>query len=394
MIITSFSIFERIAEWEVRNPMQLQLPKKTLIKIKQDLKKIGKLSSGEVKLTSNQALLIQDIQEKTYSLNKNNITRTKAYLDFYNQHPEIHWAFLGHMVSRNGGWNMTDLKGGLLSRLLSPKEAESFFAFLERGNWLIFQDVYPQFLLYQESIKRNQNLFYLLSQFHVSVFMEVIWSYFWEYRDTEILTNSQIINEQNYLEIRILRNPIYKKAIFGSIEYKLQDMLSMNHILFPYIYQDKLVLVGQTLHHFESLHERILLGKRLYSILFGNQSRLKMIENWANTNPHTGSRKDYWPQIFNDVDEGFPGSIWKPKLKSCQLLPGATKIYSPKLEFAWKNVNHSPAEIEDWYNNWKIIHYLIEENEKVEDKIEEDYCKTLERLELAANAKKAISHFY
>ena len=69
------------------------------------------------------------------------------------------------MVSRNGGWNMTDLKGGLLSRLLTKKEVESFFTFLERGNWLIFQDAYPQFLVYEESKKRGKNLFYLLSSF-------------------------------------------------------------------------------------------------------------------------------------------------------------------------------------------------------------------------------------
>lgn len=45
------------------------------------------------------------------------------------------------MVSRNGGWNMTDLKGELLSHLLSESEQNDFFQFLERGNWLIFQDV-------------------------------------------------------------------------------------------------------------------------------------------------------------------------------------------------------------------------------------------------------------
>lgn len=54
---------------------------------------------------------LNKIKRTTHSLNKNNVTRTKAYIDFYKRHPEIHWAFLGHMVSRNGGWNMTDLKG-------------------------------------------------------------------------------------------------------------------------------------------------------------------------------------------------------------------------------------------------------------------------------------------
>ncbi len=87
------------------------------------------------------------------------MTRTRAYYQFYKRYPEIHWALLGHMVSRNGGWNMTDLKGDLYTKLLSEKDQFTFFSFLERGNWLIFQDVYPQFLLYEQSVKKSKNLF-------------------------------------------------------------------------------------------------------------------------------------------------------------------------------------------------------------------------------------------
>lgn len=114
---------------------------------------------NESDLTIEERKLIQQILIQTEIKNQNNITRTKSYLDVYLRHPEIHWAFLGHMVSRNGGWNMTDLKGDLLSHLLTEQEQQFFFSFLERGNWLIFQDIYPQFLLYEESIKRNKPLF-------------------------------------------------------------------------------------------------------------------------------------------------------------------------------------------------------------------------------------------
>ncbi len=112
--------------------------------------------------------LLQMIRLKTKQLNVNNVTRTKAYLDFYIFRPEIHWAFLGHMVSRNGGWNMTDLKGEFLSRLMNEQSKQDFFSFLERGNWLIFQDAYPQFLLYEESLFQSRNLFYLLPYLNVS----------------------------------------------------------------------------------------------------------------------------------------------------------------------------------------------------------------------------------
>ncbi|MBM4763298.1 DUF2515 family protein [Bacillus sp. B15-48] len=82
----------------------------------------------------------------------------------------------------------------------------------------------------------------------------------------------------------------YKKHVLSSLEFKLQELLAMNHILFPYIKDGRTKLVGETLHHFESLHERILLGKRLYALLFGDQLFRKQIEDWANKNPHTGSR--------------------------------------------------------------------------------------------------------
>nr|WP_309099505.1 DUF2515 domain-containing protein [Fredinandcohnia onubensis] len=335
--------------------------------------------------------LIQRIHAITGSLNLNNITRTKAYLDFYHDHPEIHWAFLGHMVSRNGGWNMTDLKGGQLSRLLTQKEAESYFSFLERGNWLIFQDAFPQFLLYEASKRYQRNLFYLLPHFHVSMFMETMWNYFWVKQDTYLLTMALIINEQSYLEKRIISNTTYKKEVLDTLEFKLQDLFDLNHILFPFEEKGKIHLIGQTLHQFKSVRERILLGKRLYSILFSDKKTLKQVEMWANKVPHTGSRKDYWPHIFNQVDEGLPGTILKSRVRSCELTKGSPRIYSPRLELVWKNRKHKPVEIGDWYKDWEVIHYLTDDNENVDGEIQNEYCKTLEKFELAAIAKKAIS---
>ncbi len=320
--------------------------------------------------------------------NVNNITRTRAYLDFYLRHPEIHWAFLGHMVSRNGGWNMTDLKGDFLTRLLSKKEQNSFFNFLERGNWLIFQDVYPQFLLYEESLKFNKPLFYLLSDLNVSIFMETIWNHFWKTHDTYIHCIALVVNEQSYLEKRVIQNSQYKKEVLNKFEFFLQDLLSFNHILFPYAGGK---LKGQTVHQFESLHERILLGKRLYSVLFRNQDFYKQILEWAKRNPHTGSRKDYWPHIFNNVNEGIPGFNYPIRLKSCRLRKGARRIYSPSLENAWKNVSQEQAEKGDWFEDLRIVDYLEVSHEIIDGEIWNEYCKTLERLEIAALAKKTIN---
>jgi hypothetical protein len=352
----------------------------------------SKVGRSQIHLTKEDEELIEKIKKKTEKLNLNNITRTKAYFDFFCLYPEIHWAFLGHMVSRNGGWNMTDLKGEPISGLMDQNAKQAFFSFLERGNWLIFQDAYPQFLLYEESLKRKKNLFYLLPLFNVSVFMETIWNDFWRNGNCSILTIALVINEQSYLEKRVIQNSFFKKTVFDTIEFKLQELLAFTHIIFPYDQQKETKVVGQTLQHFGSLHERILLGKRLYSLLFSREDLFKNAVNWAKTHPHTGSRKDYWPHLFNSVKEELPSVSYKRRLKDCQLREGAWRLYSPKLEFAWKNVDHVPAETGDWFKDWRIIHYFFENEENVIGEICREYCEALEKIELAAIAKKAIFH--
>lgn len=380
-----------LMDWLKKSPVPsiLQIKKELKKKIKQT-NKLPDLSE----LPEKDRLLIGHIQEQTERLNLNNITRTMAYYEFYMRHPEVEWAFLGHMVSRNGGWNMTDLRGDLLSRLLSETEQHDFFQFLERGNWLIFQDAYPQFLLYEESLRRAVSLFYLLPYFRVSAFMEVMWNHFWTSGDRYLLTIALIINEQSYLEQRIIQNRLYQHLILETIGFKLQDLLRLNQIVFPCGRLSDgtgpVGLIGETLHRFGSLHERIMLGKRLYSLLFGQPGVLQDVVSWAERHPHTGSRKDYWPHLFNDVNEAMPEFTYKKRIDQCQLKPGARRLYSPKLQHAWKNVEQEAAEPGDWLNDWKIITYFIKPEEHAGGGINNEYCQTLEKIELAVMAKTAI----
>ncbi|WP_027409036.1 DUF2515 family protein [Anoxybacteroides tepidamans] len=362
-----------------------------LLAIQKELTKKGNNTVKEADIPADERQLVRRIRVRTQNNNVNNVTRTAAYLHFYKRHPEIHWAFLGHMVSRNGGWNMTDLKGEWLASLLSEEEQRSFFAFLERGNWLIFQDIYPQFLLYEESKKRAKPLFHLLSLFGVSTFMETIWNDFWRRNDRYTLAIALVINEQSYLEKRVIQHPVFQKTVFEAFEFKLQDLLSLNHILFPYEdEQGNTVLIGETVHHFQSLHERILLGKRLYALLFQNNETLEKAVRWASLHPHTGTRKDYWPHLFNDVRETLPGQPYRQRIKNCRIEPGAPRIYSPPLIYAWKNVQHEEAESGDWYTDPKVVEYLVETSEQSDGEIAHAYCKTLEKLELATVAKNTF----
>ncbi len=368
----------------------------SLLDVKNELKKKSKNKQTSVKmsqLTEEETMLIYEIKELTRQLNKNNITRTRAYYHFYLRYPEIQWALLGHMVSRNGGWSMTDLKVELYTRLLSEKDQFTFFSFLERGNWLIFQDVYPQFLLYEQSIKKSKNMFHLLPLLNVSTFMETMWNHFWRTGNQYTLAIAIIINEQSYLEKRVIQNALFKKKILNSVGFKFFDFFRFNHILFPF-YEDhtkqKILLFGDTITHFTSLHERILLGKRLYSLLFRNESTLLKVINWAYDHPHTGSRRDYWPHLFSDINESLSRDFYKRRTKKCKLRKDANRLYSPSLIYAWKDFNHKEAEKGDWFDDWYIVDYLIDKGENTNGEIYDEYCKTLEKIELAILAKKNV----
>ncbi|MCU5304761.1 DUF2515 domain-containing protein [Bacillus toyonensis] len=367
----------------------------SLFDVKNELKQKSKLIHSDTMytLTKEEQFIINNIKIQTEQLNKNNVTRTRAYYQFYIRYPEIHWALLGHMVSRNGGWNMTDLKGDLYTKLLSEKDQITFFSFLERGNWLIFQDVYPQFLLYEQSVKKAKKLFHLLPHLNVSTFMETMWNDFWKTGNKKTLAIATIINEQNYLEKRVIQNAHFQKTVLNSIGFKLFDFFQFNHILFPFYENNtnqKTLLIGDTMKHFTSLHERILIGKRLYSLLFRDTHILSQIIYWAEHHPHTGSRKDYWPHLFSSVNESFSREFYKRRIKKCQLRSGAYRIYSPALIYAWRDMKHEEVESEDWFTDWQVVNYLVDKGENMNGKITEDYCKTLEKIELAILAKKNV----
>ncbi|RDU37177.1 DUF2515 domain-containing protein [Neobacillus piezotolerans] len=362
--------------------------------VKKELKKkMKKESSGLLPfLSENDKQCIHLIREQTRQLNQNNVTRTQAYFQFYLQHPEIHWALLGHMVSRNVGWNMTDLKGELLTKLLPEKDQKAIFFFLERGSWLIFQDVFPQFLVYDLSLRRGRDMFHLLPFLHTSTFMETMWRYFWRSGDSYTLAIGTVINEQSYLEKRLIQNTHFQNTVTGTVSFKMYDFLRLNNILFPYCLgekREKASLTGATSRYFTSLHERILFGKELYSLLFQRERILEGVLKWTLEHPHTGSRKDYWPDLFNDVKESSPRSIYKRRVKNCELRKGAERLYSPPLKYAWPNIPHEDATSGDWYEDWHVLDYIHKEV-SLDGEILSNYCKTLETIELAVMAKEAI----
>lgn len=221
--------------------------------------------------------------------NKDNISRTHHYLKYYSLHPEIGWSFLASMVSRNAGWNMCDLYGPVFSKLLDELLRKRLLLTYERANWLIFRDAYPQLLLYHYSTRLSRSLFHLFKHFHISSFMEDEWKRYWNHRDGKRLMYSLIINEQHVIHRPVIEHPLYKKRVFVTPLFFLQELLHMNCVIFPTLGGE---LYGSSVVHFRNVVKRIELGKKLAAILF-HDDLYPLFIKFALHSEHTGSRADY-----------------------------------------------------------------------------------------------------
>jgi hypothetical protein len=295
--------------------------------------------------------LAADIRRKTAENNRNNVTRTAAYLDFYKRHPEMHWALLAHLVSRNGGWNMTDLRGEWLPRIMDEPEIQSFFWFLERSNWLIFYDAYAQLLLYEEMKRTRSDLTRLLPLLGVSRFMAPLWREFLEQPNSVRLTRGLIVNEQQYIEQRVVRRPYFREHVLETFAFLAQSVLSLDQVLLPYKASptdNRLSIVGVVVHNFASVKQRIVIGKALYGLLYRDPARFRSIADWALAIPHTGSRADYWPHQFSPVKQAGDGTS-REGINEPERMPNRPPWYSPVLASAWPDMDHPPADGVDWF---------------------------------------------
>ncbi|WP_052476106.1 DUF2515 family protein [Cohnella kolymensis] len=310
-------------------------------------------------LSAHEKELCTRILAETAEFNRNNVTRTSAYWRFYEAHLELHWSFLAHMVSRNGGWNMTDLKGQWTPQVMDGPSLESIFKLLEACNALIFGDAYPQLLLYSESRRTGRPLWHLLPQFGVSRFMQPFWNRFWIDRNPVPLTVALIINEQNVIQGRVVADPYYRNRVFDTVSFRSQPILQLNQVVVPLRgggdsgNRSSRRLAGRVLEDFTNLSERIEFGKSLYAMLFGYPAVLQSAHAFALQVPHTGSRADYWPSRFSKVrrqqKDGSPATEHAALDKLW---------FSPPLAEAWPDRPLSPVSEGDWFDSLDILSHL------------------------------------
>ena len=273
--------------------------------------------------------LIAIINNITRKWNKDNISRTKAYLHFYRRHPEVQWAFLASMVSRNAGWNMCDLESPLYKRALDRHYRQALFMAYEKANYLIFQDAFPQLMLYHYSTYLKSNLFHYMRIFSVSSFMEAEWNRFWKLRDKRRLMQSLIINEQNLIQEPVIKDCFLKEEVFGSKLFSIQDRLGLNMVVFPARTGD---LYGAPVRKFRRLDARIHFGARLADILF-SPGLYPSFSDFAAATEHTGSRNDY--ETYMDIGNGTASS-------------------TPFLRLVYPAINHPVYRLGKWDERRRI----------------------------------------
>lgn len=267
--------------------------------------------------------IINSINRLTVKNNADNISRTVAYQDYFFRMKEIEWSFLAGMVSRNAGYNMTDLENSRFKNGIDKKQRNRLFITYERSNWIIFSDAFPQLLLFEYSIKLKKPLFYLLKYFSVSIFMEIEWEKYWTDRKKERLVYALIINEQNMIEHPVIQDAYFKSNVFDTISYKLQEQLRLTHVIFPTLTGE---LYGMSIFNFQELGNRIKIGKQLYSILF-LQSLNELFFEYALKVPHSGSRNDY------------------------EQIVGISNSNNPKLREVYPIIPHKRTKNDDWFMN-------------------------------------------
>lgn len=302
---------------------------------------------------------VKRIRRETDVWNRNNVTRTQGYWNVFRECPELHWALLAHMVSRNGGWSMTDLKGEWLPRLLKSDALRLHFALLETANALIFRDAYPQLKLYAESRRRGFPLFGLLPAFGVSAFMPPFWELFWETGDTALLTVALIVNEQQMIQAPVVENPVFRGGVLETIPFRSLPLTQLNQVVFPVYAEGRrkrqhqaLRLAGLVLENFRNVGERIRFGKSLYGMLFGYPRVLSGVTAFALKTPHTGSRADYWPERFRAAPSRNGGAAPNESFSTVD------RWYSPPLEIAWPDRPLPEAPETDWFTDRSMLNDL------------------------------------
>lgn len=300
----------------------------------------------------------------------NNPRRTNYYFGFWKKHPELGWALLANLISRNTGWQMSDVirasrlaPYGMKILGFSPAHYQALFVFLEMGNFLIFHDAFPQLEAYawaKRYPEYSTELFETLAEkpyFSVDPFMILEWKRFfskaqannwfpnwWQEPDVQRHSFALIINEQNQIHDRLVNDPhhrylgLFMSWVMEQIFLSATE-LGFTKLCFPVATSETnptpdSVLI-YTLNGFKEYDRRVQIGRDLYVGLFGEEQRRKLVIAWANAHPYLrGTRAEYNPHNFSvSPTNFFQAKKYSPPLVPWQGQPPAWPLDATKMLF-------------------------------------------------------------
>lgn len=290
-------------------------------------------SGSNVTIDIDMKKVIHKIRQHTAKHNVDNISRTVFYQHFFQTHTEIKWALLASIVSRNAGWNMTDLFNSWFHKILDNNDQLRLFSIYETGNWTIFDDACPQLLVYKESVRYKRPLFELLAAFGVSAFMIKEWQLFWEKHDENRLCTALIINEQQILEQAVIQTKLYQDIIARKLFYKFEQHTHFSYVILPSINGSLYTLYVQRFHKVAS---RIRLGRKLAYLLF-HPEVFPNVWLFCQHTPHTGSRNDYY-----------------------HYLDWSARVSSLPLRLVYPRIDHHHMKRVDWFTRTTDVQMFFE----------------------------------
>jgi hypothetical protein len=229
--------------------------------------------------------------------NTDNVSRTQSYLELYAHLRErgidLPWILMAHLVSRNAGYLMSDLRRMIDKGDQTGGAMENLFLLLERANWLIFHDAWHHLL--------SHLLDRPLESPRVPRFMIDAWARHAAAPDERTLVLDLVHNEQNLIERRAVHHDVLAPGA------RLLDLIERagreKPLHFP-IDDAPAITVGG----FAQLARRIDAGRRIFDEVLADRGRRDALFAWARAHPHTGDRAIYGGKPGPTVRDAWPVS--------------------------------------------------------------------------------------
>jgi hypothetical protein len=221
--------------------------------------------------------------------NRDNVSRTTSYLELYalcRAHGvELPWVLMAHLVSRNAGYLMTDLAAERASALFTREARTDLFLFLERANYLIFDDAWEH--VAHHALGRTRAL-----GSRTPRFVREAWARYEAAAEGGVtaaleraLVLDLVTNEQNLIEHRVVHHPRFERA--RAMVAFFEEAGSDGPVTLP------LTTARIRVGTFADLDKRIEAGRRIFDEVLAPREGRDAIFAWAAATEHTGSRAAY-----------------------------------------------------------------------------------------------------